>query len=90
MLPCGGPSIAVCGSSTKLFMHLRKPMVAPCLPAGIVHALLHDHPVAVVNDDEAVEVETEAILKGGTVDLGDTSMVPHVPPSGLASVGAQW
>ena len=46
-------------------------MVAARLPALAVHALLHDDPVAVVGDDEAVQVEVEAVLHRGAVDLGD-------------------
>jgi hypothetical protein len=48
-----------------------KPMIAPRLPAGAVHPLLHDRPVAVVGDDKAVQVEVEAVLHRSTVDLGD-------------------
>ena len=36
-----------------------------------VHALLDDHPVAVVGDDEAVQIEVKAVLHRGAVDLGD-------------------
>ena len=46
-------------------------MIAPRLPALAVHALLHDDPVAVVGDDEAVQVEVEAVLHRRAVDLGD-------------------
>ena len=46
-------------------------MVAARLLALAVHALLHHDPVAVVGDDEAVQVELEAVLHGGAVDLGD-------------------
>src|SRR5690606_27719490 len=49
----------------------RKPVVAPRLPGFATHALLHDDPLAIVGDDEAVQVELEAILHGGAVDLGD-------------------
>ena len=45
-------------------------MIAPCLPALAVHALLHHRPVAVVGDDETVQVEIEAVLHGGAIDLG--------------------
>ena len=41
---------------------------APC--GSLVHALLHDDPLPVVGDDEAVQIEVEAILHGGAVDLG--------------------
>jgi hypothetical protein len=50
-----------------------QPVVAPRLPAIAVHALLHHHPAAVVGDDEAVQVEIEAVLHGGAVDFGDQS-----------------
>ena len=46
-------------------------MVAARLPAVAVHPLLDDHPLAVVGDDEAVQVEVEAVLHRGAVDLGD-------------------
>ena len=46
-------------------------MIAACLPALAVHALLHHRPVAVVGDDKAMQVEIEAVLHGGAVDLGD-------------------
>jgi hypothetical protein len=46
-------------------------MVAARLLEGAVHALLHDHPAAVVGDDEAVQVKLEAVLHRGAVDLGD-------------------
>ena len=49
----------------------RQPMIAARLPALAVHALLDHDPVAVVGDDEAVQVEIEAVLHGGAVDLGD-------------------
>jgi hypothetical protein len=40
--------------------------------AGIVlHALLDHDPLAVVGDDETVQVELEAVLDRGAVDLGD-------------------
>ena len=46
-------------------------MIAASLPLRAVHALLHHHPMAVVGDDEAVQVELKAILHRGAVDLGD-------------------
>ena len=48
---------------------LRQPVIAARRAARIVHALLDDGPVAVVGDDEAVQVEVEAVLDGGAVDL---------------------
>jgi hypothetical protein len=50
---------------------LRVPVIAACLPLLAVHALLYHRPLAVVGDDEAVQIEIEAVLHGGAVDLGD-------------------
>src|ERR1700722_13110076 len=47
------------------------PVVAARLLLVSVHALLDDCPLAVVGHEEAVEVEIEAVLHGGAVDLGD-------------------
>ena len=47
------------------------PVVAARLPLVAVHALLHHGPLPVVGDEEAVQVEVEAVLHGGAVDLGD-------------------
>src|SRR6185312_12896765 len=47
------------------------PVIAPRLALVAVHALLHDRPFAVVGDEEAVEIEVEAVLYAGAVDLGD-------------------
>ncbi len=44
-----------------------QPVIAACLPAGIVHALLHHHPFSVVGDDETVQIEVEPVLHGGTI-----------------------
>ena len=49
----------------------RQPVIAAGLPALAVHALLHHHPLAVIGDDEAVQIEIEAVLHRGAVDLGD-------------------
>src|SRR3954470_8579127 len=46
-------------------------MIAPGGAARIVHPLLDHRPAAVVGDDEAVQIEREAVLDGGAVDLGD-------------------
>ena len=46
-------------------------MVAARLAGVAVHPLLDDHPAPVVGDDEAVQIEVEAVLHGGAVDLGD-------------------
>src|SRR4029077_15803524 len=45
-------------------------MIATRLPALAVHALLHHRPVAVVGDDETVQIEIEPTLHGGTAPLG--------------------
>jgi hypothetical protein len=61
---------------------LGQPVIAPRLAAIVVHPLLHHHPFAVVGDDEAMEIEIEAVLHGGAVDLGDQPAArPSAPPS---------
>ena len=47
----------------------REPMIAARLPLAVVHALLHHHPFAVIGDDEAMQIEVEAVLHRGAVDL---------------------
>ena len=49
----------------------RQPVIAAGLAALAVHPLLHDHPFAVVGDEEPVQIEVETVLHGGAVDLGD-------------------
>ena len=46
-------------------------MIAARLLALAIHALLNDDPASVVGHDEAVQIKIEAVLHGGTVDLGD-------------------
>ena len=46
-------------------------MIAARQPAVAIHALLNHHPMAVVGDDEAMQIEIEAILQRGAVHLGD-------------------
>ena len=46
-------------------------MVAARLAGVAVHPLLDDDPAPVVGDDEAVQIEVEAVLHRGAVDLGD-------------------
>ena len=65
----------------EAFQPFRQPVVAARLAAVAVHALLHDDPVAVIGDDEAVQIEIEAVLHGGAVHLGDE-------PAGVASACA--
>ncbi|MCW0459548.1 hypothetical protein NB717_000616 [Xanthomonas sacchari] len=66
----------------------RQPVVAACLLAPTVHALLHHHPAPVVADDETVQVQVEAVLHRGAVDLGhqtaDPRQVRAVQPGALA------
>ena len=57
----------------------RMPVVAARLPLVAVHALLHDGPLAVVGDEEAMEVEIEAVLHGGAVDLRDEAACAGEP-----------
>ena len=50
---------------------LGKPVITARLARVAVHPLLHHRPMAVVGDDEAVQIEIEAVLHRGAVDLGD-------------------
>ena len=56
-------------------------MVAAGAAAGAVHTLLDHGPLAVVGDDEAVQIEIESVLERSAVDLGDQ-------PARLAERGA--
>jgi hypothetical protein len=46
-------------------------MVTARLLLVAVHALLHHCPLAVVGHEESVEIQIEAVLDGGAVDLRD-------------------
>src|ERR1700730_11099834 len=46
-------------------------MIPPCLLAPAIHALLHDSPIAVIGNNEVVQVEVETVLHGRAVHLGD-------------------
>jgi|HubBroStandDraft_6_1064221.scaffolds.fasta_scaffold28961_5 hypothetical protein len=52
----------------ETFQTLGEPVAAAGLLELTVHALLHNDPVAVVGDDEAVQI-LEPVLHSGTVDL---------------------
>ncbi len=54
-------------------------MVAPRLTFVAIHALLDDHPVTIIGDDEAVEIEIETILHGCAVHLGDQAACLRQP-----------
>ena len=56
---------------------LGQPVVAARLPSLAVHALLHDDPAPIVGDDEAVQIEIEAVLHRGAVDLRDEPARPR-------------
>ena len=47
----------------------RMPVIAPGLTLCAVHALLHNRPIALIRDEEAVQIEIEAVLDGCAVDL---------------------
>ena len=55
----------------KAFEPFRRPVIAARLLVIAVHALLDHHPSPVVGDNEAVEIEIEAVLHSGAVDFGD-------------------
>src|SRR5438105_4378114 len=48
----------------------RMPMIAPRLALRTVHALLHNRPLAIIGDEETVQIEIETILERRTVYLG--------------------
>jgi hypothetical protein len=50
---------------------LGQPVIAPGLATITVHTLLDHNPVAVIGDNETVEVEVEPVLDRRAVDLGD-------------------
>src|SRR5579883_115806 len=56
-------------------------MVTPRLAPLVAHALLDHDPMAVVGDDEAMQVKLEPVLHRGAVDLGDK-------PAGRGESGA--
>jgi hypothetical protein len=45
-------------------------VIAAGLPELAVHPLLYNDPMAVVGNDEPVQIELETVLHSGTVDLG--------------------
>src|SRR4051812_24307427 len=46
-----------------------KPVIAAGLFELAIHSLLHYDPMAVVGDDEPVQIKLETVLNGGTVDF---------------------
>src|SRR5687767_11106237 len=44
-------------------------MVAACLLALAVHALLHHYPIALISDDEAMQIQVEPVLHRRAVHL---------------------
>jgi hypothetical protein len=55
----------------EAFQPLGYPVIAARLPLVAIHPLLHDHPMAVIRNDEAVKIEVETVLDGRAVHLGD-------------------
>jgi hypothetical protein len=53
------------------------PVVSARLPLVPIHALLHYGPMAVIGHEEAVQIEVESILHGGTVNLRHQSARPR-------------
>src|SRR6516225_11496070 len=51
-------------------------MIAAGTPQLTVHSLLNDHPMSIVGDDKAVQVELKPILHRRTVDLGNQTAGP--------------
>jgi hypothetical protein len=56
-------------------------LVAPRLALLAVHALLHDRPVAIVDDEEPMQVKLEPVLHGGAVHLRHKAAHPRQPRS---------
>ena len=69
--PCCWPVDRAVRLVDEALQPLGQPVIAPRVAALAVHALLHHDPLAVVGDDEAVQVEIEAVLHRRAVDLGD-------------------
>ena len=69
--PCAGPVDRGVRRVDEALQTFGQPVIAPRLPALAVHALLHDDPVSVIGDDEAMQIKLEPILDRGAVDLGD-------------------
>ena len=53
----------------KTLQPLGEPVIAAGLPELAVHPLLDNHPMAVVGDDEPMQVKLETVLHSRTVDL---------------------
>src|ERR1700722_6615362 len=68
-----------------------QPMIAASRAARVIHALLDDGPMAIIGDDEAVQIEVKTILHGGAVDLrhqpADIGERGAVDPDPLANRG---
>src|SRR5436305_11721873 len=66
----------------------RQPVISAGLPAISIHPLLNDHPLRIVGNDETMQVELEAILHRGTINLRDEPAGPRqhaaVKPNPLA------
>src|SRR3954471_6864563 len=57
----------------KAFEVQRMPVVTASHPVLIIHALLHDDPLAVASDNEAMEIELKTIANGVVIDPGGKS-----------------
>src|SRR5579862_1023053 len=52
---------------------LTEPVIAPRFFARATHALLHDSPLAIVSDDEPMEIDVVPILNRRTIDFRNQS-----------------
>ena len=68
IVPAASPTMAVCGSAVKSRHRRRVPVIAAGQAARLVHALLHDRPLAVGGHHERVQVDLEAVGDGVVVD----------------------
>ncbi len=54
-------------------------MVTARLLLVAVHALLHDRPVAIVGNEETMQIKIEPVLNGCAVDFGDETACARQP-----------
>src|SRR3954447_11455288 len=61
----------------KTLQRLGMPVITAGLPLVAIHALLHDRPLRVGGDEEAVHVKIKTVLDRGTVDLRHQAAGPR-------------
>ena len=61
IVPACSPTIARMRRGREIADRRRVPVITPRQPAGFVHPLLHDRPVAVARQDERVQIDLKAV-----------------------------